>query len=142
MPGRTPKKRPAAGPAPAAEDVQAHLARLDHPLKREVLAIRKIIRGVDPRIAESVKWNAPSFSTSEHFATFQLRDTRSVLLVLHLGAKPPAGASVRGRIADPSGLLQWRGPDRATVSFRDLRDVQAKEAALADLIRQWITFVR
>lgn len=95
-----------------------------------------------PDVREGVKWNAPSFATTDHFATFHLRARAGVQVVLHLGAKPRQDAGLRNGVADPAGLLEWRGPDRATVSFRDLADVDGKAAAFAEVIRQWVTFVR
>jgi hypothetical protein len=32
----------------------------------------------------------------------------------------------------------WVAPDRALVTFRDLGDVEAKRAALKDLVRRWM----
>ena len=110
-------------------------------MKREILALRALILGADPRIAESVKWNAPSFHTSEHFATFHLRARSGVQVVLHLGAKPRPDAGVRAAIADEGALLQWRGPDRATATFRDQQDVTARGDAFVRIIRRWISFV-
>lgn len=136
MPARSPRS---ARTAPT--DVDALLATLEHPLTPVILALRSIVLGVDPSITESIKWNAPSYATAEHFATFHLRAADAVQLVLHLGAKARPDAALRERIADPDALLQWRGSDRATVTFRDLRDVEAKRAAFADVLRQWITFV-
>ncbi|HEV7590199.1 MAG TPA: DUF1801 domain-containing protein [Longimicrobium sp.] len=121
------------------ESVEVYLAMLDHPRKREILALREIILGADPRITEGIKWNAPSFRTSEWFATFHLRAKDGVQLILHLGAKKRAAAVA---IADPASLLQWLGADRATVKFRDLDDVGAKRVAFSDVIREWIEHVR
>ena len=79
-------KSPRRKPAPREpEGVEAFLAALDHPFKQEVLALRQIILGADPGIAEGIKWNAPSFRTSEWFATFQLRARDCVQVILHLG---------------------------------------------------------
>src|SRR5262249_33098972 len=52
----------------------AFLRELDHPLKKEIEAVRKIILCVSPAIREGIKWNAPSFRTSDFFATVFLRD--------------------------------------------------------------------
>lgn len=131
----------AAGAPPATADVAAFLEGLDHPRKQEILALRKIISGVDRKIREDIKWNAPSFFTSEHFATFHLRAKDGVQLVLHLGAKPRTDAPLRSSIADPDRLLTWRGEDRATITFRDLADVTAKKDALRAILRQWLTFL-
>jgi hypothetical protein len=124
----------------ASADVERLLAALDHPRKPEILALRQIILGADPRIAEEVKWNAPSFRTTEHFATFHLRAKGGVQVVLHLGAKP---RETPGRlpIDDPLGLLTWRSNDRALAQFADLREVEARREALAAIIRQWIAHV-
>jgi hypothetical protein len=125
-------------PAPAAEGVDAFLASLDHPFKRAVLALREIVLGADPRIAEGIKWNAPSFRTSEWFATFHLRAKDGVQLILHLGAKKRTGPIA---IADPQSLLEWLAADRASVKFRGLEDVEAKRSAFEAVIRQWIEHV-
>ena len=134
------RKETSAGPA-MPDAVAALLAGLAHPREPEVLALRAIILGADPRIGESVKWNAPSYHTTEHFATFHLRSKAGVQVVLHLGAKPRPGARVRDAVADPAGLLEWRGADRAIATFSDLADIEAKRATFTAVIRQWIEHV-
>lgn len=131
------KRTPPAKKPTAAADVEAFLASLEHPFEREVLALRQLILGVDPRISEGIKWNAPSFRTSEWFATFQLRAKDGVQLILHLGAKKRPGTEGL-ELADPASLLEWLGPDRASVKFRDLKHVEQTRAAFVELIRQWI----
>ncbi len=119
--------------------VEQYLAVLAHPMKAEILALRQLIRNIDPVIVEEIKWNAPSFRTREHFATLQLRRRDEVLLILHLGAgkrEQPIGA-----IGDPAGLLTWLGPDRASVSITGMADLRDKQAALAELVREWISHV-
>jgi hypothetical protein len=140
MPSRAKKRGTAPQAGGASVEVEDFLARLEHPLKREVLALRSIVRAVDPRIAEGIKWNAPSFFTTAHFATFHLRHRDRVQVVLHLDAQR-RDVALRGAIGDPGGLLEWRGEDRATVAFRDLADIDAKREAFAAILRQWITFV-
>jgi len=135
---RSPRPRSGSAPAP---DVETFLASLDHPQKPALLALRKLIRDADPAVGESVKWNAPSFHTSKHFATFQLRHPEGVQLVLHFGGKPRRDVTARARVKDPAGLLEWRGPHRATVTFTDLADVEAKRERFAAVLRQWITLV-
>lgn len=135
----TPKSKKPAASAP--DDVAAFLEALDHPSKPEFVALRHIILGADPSITEGIKWNAPSFRTTEWFATFHLRAKDGVQIILHLGAKVrdiPAGGLA---IADPESLLKWLGKDRATVTFRDLKEIKAKRAAFAKLIRAWIGYV-
>lgn len=123
-------------------DVEAFLAALDHPRGAEILALRQVILGADPAIAEGIKWNAPSFRTSEWFATFQLRARDGVQVILHLGARKRDAAAPPVEIADPDSLLEWLGADRASVKFRDLADVEARGPAFAAVIRRWIAHVR
>jgi hypothetical protein len=136
-PGGKPRKRGASAP----EDVETFLAALDHPYRPEILALRQIILGADPSIAEGIKWNAPSFRTSEWFATFHLRARDGVQVILHLGAKKRADAAEVATIADPDGLLEWLAADRASTKFRDLADVEARGPAFAALIRRWTAHV-
>lgn len=138
-----PKAKPAlhATPADTTKAVDDFMAALDHPCKGEIEALRRLVLGVDPAIAEGIKWNAPSFRTSEYFATTNLRARAGIGVILHLGARsrdlPPGGIA----IADPEGLLRWLGKDRAMVEFADVKDLKAKGAAFRAVLRQWITHV-
>jgi len=134
------KKPTKLGPT-VSDDVEAFLASLDHPFKREILALRQIILGADSSIAEGIKWNAPSFRTSEYFATFQLRAKDVVQIILHLGAKKRANTTVRDTFTDAGSLLEWLAKDRASVKFTNLKEVEAKRPAFVEVIRQWIKHV-
>lgn len=123
------------------ESVETFLVSLVHPLKPEILALRQIILNADASITEGIKWNVPSFRTSEYFATFHLRAKDGVAVILHLGAKIRDTAATGIAIADPHALLEWLSKDRASVKFRDLEDIDAKRDALTELIRQWIRYV-
>lgn len=61
-------------------------------------------------------------------------------LILHLGAKSKATIP-REAIADPSGLLQWLGADRACIGFAKPGDVAARARALKAILGQWVKFV-
>ena len=114
------------------------MADLEHPLKPEIEALRRIMLGADPKIRESVKWNAPSFRTHEYFATVHLRAKNGVALILHRGAKVRALPGNGLAIDDPAGLLHWLGADRAQVAFACVDDVERRAPALQALLRQWI----
>src|SRR5262245_17735486 len=127
--------------ADSAEAVEAFMAELAHPCKAEIQSLRKIIVGAHPSITEGVKWNAPSFRTTEYFATTHLRAKSGVVLVLHLGAKVRALPDGGVAIEDPAGMLKWLGKDRAMVEFRDAGEITSGKVALQALIRQWIAHV-
>lgn len=127
--------------AVADDSVDALLATLVHPRKREILALREVILGAHSSIEEGVKWNAPSFRTREWFATIHLRARDGVQVILHLGAKATAASTAGIEIDDPRKLLTWLGKDRATVVFKDLEELAGKRAAFQSLLKQWIKYV-
>lgn len=131
-----PKKK-AAKKAKPTDDVAGLLEGLEHPQRKEIDAIRKAIGGADKSISEGVKWNAPSFRTTEWFATINLRSKKGTQVILHLGAKKRSGLE-RPKIDDPKRLLKWLGDDRAMAT---LSDTPADRKALAAIVRQWIKFV-
>lgn len=62
------------GTQAARDDVEAFLATLAHAQDAAIRLLRTTILATDPRIGESIKWNAPSFHVEgRHFATMQLR---------------------------------------------------------------------
>jgi hypothetical protein len=121
--------------------VDQFMAALDHPFKAEIETLRRAILAVDPAIAEGIKWNAPSWRTTDYFATTHLRGRAGFSLILHLGAKARALSEGGLAIDDPTGLLKWLGKDRAQVEFGTAADLQAKLPVLQALLRQWITYV-
>lgn len=125
--------------ADEAVDVDGWLAGLKHPRMQEIQALRRLVMSVSPAIAESIKWNAPSYALGEHFATLRLAGRPSLQLILHLGAKK--SQIPKDAVEDPSGLLEWRGPDRAIVSFERPGGVEAVTGPLEHVLRQWIRFV-
>ncbi len=141
MPSQRPKSRAHSTTADSTEAVDAFMRSLVHPFKAEIEVIRAAVLGADPAIAEGVKWNAPSFRTSEYFATTNLREKKGIGVILHLGAKVrelPAGGIT---IEDPMKLLRWLAKDRATIVFEGRDDLRAKEAALGRIVQQWIAHV-
>ncbi|WP_394002645.1 DUF1801 domain-containing protein [Luteimonas sp. WGS1318] len=132
---------PHSTPADTSVAVDAFMATLDHPHADAVQRLRALVLGVDPTVAEGIKWNAPSWRTTVYFATTHLRAKTGIGLVLHLGARArsvPAGGLA---IDDPAGLLVWRAPDRALVAFTDRADLEARAGAVQAVLRQWIAWV-
>ncbi|NCT68626.1 MAG: DUF1801 domain-containing protein [Rhodanobacteraceae bacterium] len=135
--------RSAQSSRPSADStaaVDAFMQALDHPHKDAIEALRRVLLGLDPAVAEGIKWNAPSFRTSGYFATTHLRAKTGIGVILHLGAKArelPDGL----RIDDPAGLLTWLGTDRAMVAFADADDLHGKREAFERVLRQWLQYV-
>lgn len=118
--------------------VNLFMSQLEHPLRAEIEAVRAIILGVDQRITESIKWNAPNFFYKDDFATFNLRSVDSFQVIFHRGAKVKENSATDSAISDPSGLLKWLARDRCVAVFSDMQDVKSKESPLAEIVRQWI----
>jgi hypothetical protein len=120
------------------QDVHQFIASFEHPFRDEVLALREIILHADPAIAEGIKWNSLSFRTSEYFATFHLRGKNGVQIILHRGSKKGSPRDVRTEINDPCSMLEWLGEERGSVRFADLKAIEKRSVAFAELIREWI----
>lgn len=112
------------------EKVNELMAQLQHPLKAEIEAVRAIILKANNKIAERVKWNAPSFYFNKDMAAFHTRATQHVHLVFvfHDGAM----------IRESDGLLEGDYKDRRMAYFKDMADVKAKKKALEKVVNEWV----
>lgn len=135
------KPRPHTSAADSTRAVDEFMLSLEHRSKNEIQAIRSLILNADPRIAEGIKWAAPSFRTTEYFATMNLREKNGVGVILHLGAKLRAVAPDGLPIDDAERRLTWLAPDRAMIVFKNMNDVKARQAAFLGIIRSWINCV-
>jgi uncharacterized protein YdhG (YjbR/CyaY superfamily) len=111
-----------------AEKVDAFMAQLDHPFKAEVEAVRAIIKGVHPEIAEEIKWNAPSFSYKDYLVTFNLWEKKRIHLVFH----NPHIASIQ------SDLLEGDYEHRRMAYFADMAEIEAKRGELERVVRELV----
>lgn len=125
--------------ADTTEAVDKFMAKLEHPHKATIEALRRIICDADSTIAEGIKWNAPSFRTSEYFATVNLRAKDGIAVILHLGAKVRENAKIE--IKDPKDLLKWLAKDRAMVNFANIEDLRKHKAAFQDILCKWVKYV-
>lgn len=121
----------------AEKSVDAYIAKLEHPHKRGVQALRKAILGVDPRIREEVKWNAPSFCLDDHFVTFRLHPGSIFQIIFHTGAKAK-GNPKQFRLDDPRSLLKWAAKDRCIIGFESDADAMAKRTEVTRMVKDWI----
>lgn len=126
--------------ADTTDAVDEFLASLDHPLKKELLVARRTILSVSSEIQEGVKWNAPSFRTSEYFATTNLRASEEIQFIFHLGAKVRANP-IKVELPDPAKLAKWLAKDRCLVALGSGAIFKARQPAFADFVRAWIRYV-
>ncbi len=109
-------------------DVDAWFETYENPQKELVQAVRRIVLDADPRISETIKWKAPTFTYQGNLASFYPRSTKHVSLMFHTGASLP----------DPAGLLEGEGDTSRVARFLDDADLAAKADALRGLVMAWI----
>jgi uncharacterized protein YdhG (YjbR/CyaY superfamily) len=114
-----------------AEKVEEYMRKLVHPLKAEIEVIRNIIKGANNKIAERIKWNAPSYYYKEDLVTFNIRATKHVHLVFH----QPAIVNMS------SALLEGNYKDRRMVYLQHMQQVEANKKELQNIVTQLVAVV-
>ena len=110
------------------EKVNAYMKALEHPLKAEIEAVRTIILKASDKIAERVKWNAPSFYYKNDLVTFNQRTDKHVHLVFH----HIAVASIQ------SPILEGEYKDRRMTYFKNMDAIKANKKELERIINELV----
>lgn len=108
--------------------VDAWLADYDNPQRPLLEAVRDAILAADPRVTETIKWQAPTFVYRGNIASFYPKATKHVSLMFHTGASLP----------DPTGILEGTGEVSRVAKFTDADDLAARTPALQEIVRAWI----
>lgn len=108
--------------------VDDYMSNLNYPLKAEVEELRTIIKNVDSRLTERIKWNAPSYFIQDDLLTFNLHLTKQIRLVLH----HPAIVKIQ------SGLLEGNYTDRRLMYFSSMEEITAKKAEFERILKEYI----
>lgn len=124
----------------SSADVEAwFISHADHANLPTLTALCDVVDGISDRVRCEIKWNAPSYALTDHFATTGLAPSGGVRLVLHTGAaKRETPLGLRNEVADPTGLLRWNDQDRATVMFLSVTEVAVAREPLSRIITRWI----
>ncbi len=109
-------------------EVDRFLADLDHPLKDEMQAVRKIILEADDRMTETIKWGGPTFMYKGNMATINPRAKKFVNLFFQTGSV----------IENRHGVLEGDAAQVRTIKFTDMDDVDGKKDALTAVVKDWI----
>ena len=103
-----------------------------------ITSLRAAILAADPGISENVKWNSPNFvHNGADRVTLRTNPKGGVQVILHRGAKVRPDAAGFS-FDDPTGLLTWRGPDRAILAVADEDSARAIAPQLTQLVARWI----
>jgi hypothetical protein len=114
------------------QKVEDYLRTTNHPFKDEMAAVRDIILGANGKISERIKWNAPSFFYRADMAAVNPH-TIKFLQVVFIFPK--------GLVYDRTGLLQGDYKDRRIARFNDMDDVLSKQAALQQVVNDWVALI-
>lgn len=116
----------------------AFLDELKHPLRKEIDELRRIILHAGQALEENIKWNGPNFTfRGEDRITMRVHPPTQIQLIFHRGAAVKE-QPVSRLIDDNSGLLSWRGNDRAIATFRSGEEITKRKTALIRVVNAWI----
>jgi hypothetical protein len=112
--------------------VNAFMQELDHPLKVEIEAVRSIIKKANKKIAERVKWNAPSFFYIDDLATIHVKAQQHVMLIFH----HPAIVKIKSK------FLEGDYKDRRMMYFNNMKEITARKKELTRIINELVKLMK
>jgi len=105
--------------------VNDFMKQLGHPLQAEIEAVRTIIKA-NRKIAERIKWNAPSFFYTDDLATIHVKAKQHVHLIFH----HPAIVKIK------SPFLDGDYKDRRMMYFENMAEIKARKKELTRIIKE------
>lgn len=113
------------------EKVKLYMQDLKHPLLAEIEVLRGIIKDVNSKISERIKWNAPSYYYKDDFLTFNLRLNSKVHLIFH--------HKTISQIK--SDFLEGDYKDRRMMYFENMEEIVTRQIELERIINQQIMLI-
>jgi uncharacterized protein YdhG (YjbR/CyaY superfamily) len=110
-----------------SKEVDAWFAKYDNPMKPVVQRIREIILSADPRIAECIKWQAPTFMYEGNMASFFPKSKQHASLMFHWGAQIP-GKHPR---------LEGEAAAGRTLKLASVAEANAAKKDIEKIVRAW-----
>jgi len=110
-----------------SKEVDAWFKRYDNPKKDVVMRIREIVLAADPRIEESIKWQAPTFTYNGNLASFYPKSKEHASLMFHTGAKIP-GTYPR---------LEGTGATSRVMKIATIAEANKVKAEIEKIVRSW-----
>jgi len=107
--------------------VDAWFERYDNPMKPVVQRIREIVLDTDPRIDETIKWQAPTFMYKGNIASFYPKSKDHASLMFHLGARIPGSFAHLEGTGETSRIFKVAG----------LEDAERARPELESIVRAW-----
>jgi uncharacterized protein YdeI (YjbR/CyaY-like superfamily) len=108
--------------------VDEFIAKVEHPLKAEMEAVRAIIINANPKIEEDIKWGGPSFCYKEELVTFNPRIKNYVALIFHKGELIPV----------KSDFLENATKGKVYAKFYSMDQVTANKELIEKMVNAWV----
>lgn len=120
--------------------VDEFIRSLDSAKQHQVQTLRRYILHESPKLAEHIKWNAPSYQKdSEDRITFNVAGKDGfVKLVLHMGATR-AEDKRAAPLLDDAALVEWVSDIRGYMTFKTIGEIVSNEKEIKRTIRNWLT---
>ncbi|MCI0550316.1 MAG: DUF1801 domain-containing protein [Anaerolineae bacterium] len=109
------------------KEVDLWFQKYEHPLKKEMLAVREILLSADKRMSECIKWSSPTFTYEGNLASFNPKTKKHISLMFHTGAKIPGDF--------PS--LVGGGDTARYMTFESAKEVKEKKKELEKIVKAW-----
>ena len=112
---------------PKRPDVDAWFERYDNPMKPVVQRMREIVLDADPRMDETIKWQAPTFTYKGNLASFYPKSKQHASLMFHVGAQIPGSFP----------HLEGTGDTSRVLKVGSLDDAETLRGELESIVRAW-----
>lgn len=106
----------------------------------QVEKIRQIIKDSEPGLAENIKWNAPNYNFDgiDRMTLNLMNKDHKLKLILHMGSSKKENKNAEPVLKEGSGIIDWSSDIRGYITFNDFADIQLKQGAIEQIIKNWL----
>lgn len=120
------------------KEVTIFLDSLNHPLRKEIEALRNLILSSNNLLKENIKWNGPNYNwCDQDRITMRIQPPKQIQIIFHRGAKKQQQPQNR-LINDETNFLNWKENDRAVVSFKSFDEIENSKNILQKVVSDWL----
>lgn len=117
--------------------VTEYLDSLNHPLRKEIEVVRKIILNAHKGVEENIKWNGPNYHVNgQDRVSIKVLPPKQIMIIFHRGAKVQEQPKEH-LLAEDYGLLEWRTNDRALAVLKDMDFIEKHKMRLVEIVKNW-----
>lgn len=118
--------------------VTIFLDEQNHPMRKEIEALRHLILTANKGLVENIKWNGPNYSLNDRDRiTMKIQPPKNIQLIFHRGAKVKEQPKEK-LIREDFGLLDWKENDRAVAIFMSVLEIENNKEFISAIINEWL----